>query len=315
MNTWFWRGVTVISGVALLLWCSYWWPSSKAMALLGVALVACAAGVQLGLQMLMMRAVLHSRGLALPAGGVMLRAWWAEWRWSLRLFGWQIPFCEWAQPDGLSASDLGVSPQGQVGVVLVHGYFCNRAVWSVWLRRLKARGIPCAAMTLEPAHGSRMEAMVDDLDQCVKSLVQITGCAPLLVAHSMGGLVVRAWLKRLSTEERVRHAAHVVTVATPHGGTWLARWARRLPAVDMRESCDWLQQLGPLPAEVGMSCWSSRCDNIVFPSSLATLAGAQSHEVDDAAHMQLLFDERVWAHALQLREQLQSKAQATGGSA
>lgn len=255
------------SWLALLLWCGYWWPRSVATALAGAALIAGGAGLQLGTQMLMMRRVLRRRGVPLPSAMVALRAWLSEWRWAWRLFGWQIPFGEHAEPDGVSVEGKQVQGpvQGQVGVVLVHGYFCNRGVWTVWLRRLKSRGIAGMAMTLEPAHGSSVNAMVDDLDRCVKAMVQQTGCAPLLVAHSMGGLVVRAWLKRLDAGERARHAAHVVTVATPHGGAWLARFAQRLPAVEMREGSDWLQRLGPPPEDVPFSCWCSSSDNIVFP--------------------------------------------------
>ena len=309
MNKWFWRCVVMSSWLALLLWCSYWWQQSVAIALLGAGLMACGAGLQLGVQMLMMRAVLRSRGQALPAASVAWRAWLAEWRWAVRIFGWQVPFQEHAEVDGPPphrAGQADVAPQGLVGVVLVHGYFCNRAVWNGWLRELKARGIPCAAMTLEPAHGSPVDAMVEDLDQCVKALVQHTGVAPLLVAHSMGGLVVRAWLKRLSASERAQYVAHVVTVATPHGGTWLARFAHRQPAVDMREGSDWLCQLGQPPLDVPFSCWCSSSDNIVFPPDLATLPQAQLHQVDDAAHMQLLFDARVWRYCLELRGQLQA---------
>nr|WP_253252128.1 alpha/beta fold hydrolase [Comamonas thiooxydans] len=309
LNTWFWRCVVMGSWLALLLWCSYWWPRSVAVALLGAGLIASGAGLQLGTQMLMMRAVLRGRGLQLPPAMVALRAWFAEWRWAWRLFGWQIPFGEHAEPDGVPVDREGKLVLGQVGVVLVHGYFCNRGVWTVWLRRLKARGIPCMAVTLEPAHGSPVDAMVDDLDRCVKAMVQQTGRAPLLVAHSMGGLVVRAWLKRLDAGERARFAAHVVTVATPHGGAWLARFAQRLPAVEMREGSDWLQRLGPPPQDVSFSCWCSSSDNIVFPPDLAILPNAQCHQVDDAAHMQLLFDPRVWLHCLQLQAQLQARPQ------
>lgn len=253
MNTWFWRCVVTGSWLALLLWCSYWWPRSVTVALAGAMLIASGAGLQLGTQMLMMRAVLRGRGFPQPPAKVALQAWLSEWRWAWRLFGWQIPFGEHAEPDGVPADCRGESMRGQVGVVLVHGYFCNRGVWAVWLRGLKARGIPCMAMTLEPAHGSPVDAMVDDLDRCVKEIVQRTHRAPLLVAHSMGGLVVRAWLKRLDADERGRHAAHVVTVATPHGGAWLARFAQRLPAVDMREGSDWLRRLGPPPPDVSFS--------------------------------------------------------------
>lgn len=315
MNTWFWRGVVICSWLSLLLWCGYWWPRSMAMTVVGAALIACEAGLQLGMQMLMMRTVLRSRGIAPPPAQLTLHAWLAEWCWAVRLFGWQIPFREHAETDGLGADTLGVAPQGQVGVVLVHGYFCNRAVWNGWLRQLKARGIPCAATTLEPAHGSPVDAMADDLDKCVKALVQNTDCASLLVAHSMGGLVVRAWLKRLSVDERARYVCHVVTLATPHGGAWLARFAQRLPARDMREGSAWLQQLGPPPEDVPFSCWCSSSDNIVFPPDLATLPQARPHRLEDVAHMQLLFDERVWQHCLLLHAQLQSGLQAAEDAA
>ena len=88
MNTWFWRCVVMGSWLALLLWCSYWWPRSVAVALLGAGLIASGAGLQLGTQMLMMRAVLRGRGLPLPPAMVALQAWFAEWRWAWRLFGW-----------------------------------------------------------------------------------------------------------------------------------------------------------------------------------------------------------------------------------
>ena len=301
MNTWFWRAVVVTHLTGLGLWLGFWWPRHVPLALAGAVLVACGAGLQLGLQMLLMRHVLRSRQLPRPSTALVWRAWLAEWTLSLQIFGWRIPFRTQAVPDFWPSQAMG-----QVGVVLVHGYFCNRAVWNPWLQKLKARGIACAAMTLEPAHGHPVDAMVPDLHRCVLQMVQKTGRAPLLVAHSMGGLVVRAWLKTLTPEQRVQYLAHVVTVATPHGGTWLARFARRLPASDMREAADWLQQLGPLPAGVSMSCWCSSSDNIVFPPALAAIEGAQLHQVEDAAHMQLLFDERVWQHCLQLREQLQS---------
>lgn len=78
----------------------------------------------------------------------------------------------------------------------------------------------------------------------------------------------------------------------------------------MREGSDWLQRLGQPPQDVSFSCWCSSSDNIVFPPDLAVLPNAQCHQVDDAAHMQLLFDPRVWQHCLQLQAQLQGRPQA-----
>ncbi|GGH52840.1 hypothetical protein GCM10010975_07840 [Comamonas phosphati] len=288
----------VLNGLAAWAWLAFWWRGHPVLAAAGVAVLACGAGLQLGVQMLLMRSACRARGLAMPPGWTLLKAWWAEWRLSVYLFGWRIPFRQQAQPDRLYS--------GQVALVLVHGYFCNRAVWASWMRQLKALGIGCAAVTLEPAQGGSVDAMVKDLDSCVREVVRRTGRAPLIVAHSLGGLVVRAWLKVLPAEERAQLAAHVVTVATPHHGTWLARFAHRLPALDMRERSPWLQRLGPPGADVAFSCWCSRSDNIVFPPELAQLAGSEVHVVDDAAHMQLLHDARVRAYCLALRERLQN---------
>ena len=244
----------------------------------------------------------------MPSWRTVAAAWLAEWRLAVQVFGWRLPFRARAEADGWPEGGASgqVSAMGQVGVVLVHGFFCNRAVWAPWLRRLKKGGIACAAMTLEPAHGASIDAMVADLDASVRRMARATGRAPLIVAHSMGGLVVRAWLGQLPALERPQLAAHVVTLATPHRGTWMARFAHGLPALQMRTDSPWLQRLGPPPSDVPFSCWWSCCDNIVFPSPVATLPGQDAHRLDDVAHVQLVFDERVWRFCLALRERLQA---------
>lgn len=283
-------------------WLSWWWPRSPALAVAGLLLWCSLPGLQLGLQMLLMRRVARQRGVPVPSWRAQCVAWAAEWRLAIQVFGWRQPWRASAEADGWP----GEAGRGQVGVVLVHGYFCNRAIWAPWLRRLKTQGIACAAMTLEPAHGASVDAMVGALDACVRRMADATGRAPLIVAHSMGGLVVRAWLGRLSAQERLRLAAHVVTLATPHQGTWMARFAHGLPALDMREDGPWLRRLGPPPAQVPFSCWWSTCDNIVFPAPVAMLPGSDGHRLDDVAHVQMVFDERVWRFCLGLRERLQA---------
>ncbi len=289
-------------------WLAWWWPRSPGLALAGALLGLCWPGLHLGLQMLLMRRVVRKAGAPVPSWRAVAEAWLAEWRLTVEVFGWRLPFRARAEADGLpdGGTTGQVGAMGQVGVVLVHGFFCNRAVWAPWLRRLKDGGIACAAMTLEPAHGASIDAMVADLDACARRMAQATGRAPLIVAHSMGGLVVRAWLGQLSAQERPQLAAHVVTLATPHRGTWMARFAHGLPALQMRTDSPWLQRLGPPPSDVPFSCWWSCCDNIVFPSPVATLPGQDAHRLDDVAHVQLVFDERVWRFCLALRERLQA---------
>ncbi len=297
-------------------WLAWWWPRSPGLALAGALLGLCWPGLHLGLQMLLMRRVVRKAGAPVPSWRAVAEAWLAEWRLAVQVFGWRLPFRARAEADGLpdGGTTGQVGAMGQVGVVLVHGFFCNRAVWAPWLRRLKDGGIACAAMTLEPAHGASIDAMVADLDACARRMAQATGRAPLIVAHSMGGLVVRAWLGQLSAQERPQLAAHVVTLATPHRGTWMARFAHGLPALQMREDSSWLQRLGPPPPEVAFSCWWSCCDNIVFPSPVATLPGQDAHRLDDVAHVQLVFDERVWRFCLALRERLEAAGSCSADS-
>jgi triacylglycerol esterase/lipase EstA (alpha/beta hydrolase family) len=57
----------------------------------------------------------------------------------------------------------------------------------------------------------------------VRRVTQATGLPPVIVAHSMGGLATRAWLRAFSADARVHR---VITLGTPHGGTWLGAGAR-----------------------------------------------------------------------------------------
>jgi triacylglycerol esterase/lipase EstA (alpha/beta hydrolase family) len=109
----------------------------------------------------------------------------------------------------------------------------------------------------------------------------------------MGGLAARAWLRQAGAGPRV---AHVVTIGSPHHGTLLARFARRTNTRQMRTGSAWLQELAgatAAPAPVAFTCWYANCDNIVFPPSTATLAGADNRLVRGAAHVDLAFQREV----------------------
>ena len=79
-------------------------------------------------------------------------------------------------------------------MLFVHGFFCNRGLWNPWMRRLRAAGIPFVAVNLEPVFGS-IDSYASIVEAAVRSLEQATGGAPVIVAHSMGGLAVRSWLQ------------------------------------------------------------------------------------------------------------------------
>lgn len=216
-----------------------------------------------------------------PNAAALVRAWVGEVWWDVATFGWRQPFRAQAEPD-----DLSRPPAPTAGVLLVHGFVCNRGLWNPWMRQLRQRGIPFLAVNLEPVFGA-IEAYVEPIDAAVRRLESATGRPPLIVAHSMGGLAARAWLRRLGGPRR---CAGIITIGTPHRGTWLARFAFSRNGRQMQRGSDWLSQLSDSGArmDVPFVCYYSHCDNIVFPAATATLPGAHNVHVPGRAHIHLL---------------------------
>jgi triacylglycerol lipase len=219
-----------------------------------------------------------------PSPAQLLRAWCGEVISAPRVFCWRQPFRSNAEPD-----HLGDEAQGRRGVLLVHGFVCNRAFWNPWMKRLRAAGVPFVAVNLEPVFGS-IDDYVPTLAAAARRLHDATGLAPLVVAHSMGGLAVRAWLRGAGDLS----ACHVITIGSPHRGTWLARFSLTANGHQMRTGNPWLGELREAATDSRFTCFYSHCDNIVFPPSTATLAGADNRHVPASAHVHLAFQDAVF---------------------
>jgi len=209
----------------------------------------------------------------------MLRAWATESVGALRVFGWQQPW-RWRR----FADHLPADVAGRRGLILVHGFVCNRGLWNPWWPKLRAAGVPCIAINLEPVFGS-IDRYPPLIEAAVQRMTQATGRPPLLVGHSMGGLALRAWLREYDADARVHG---VVTVGSPHHGTWLGRFGYAPNAQQMRWQSAWLLQLAaaePAQRYQRFTCFWGHCDNIVFPASTATLPGADNRHLAGVAHV------------------------------
>ncbi len=139
-----------------------------------------------------------------------------------------------------------------------------------------------------------MSGYADTIETAVLQVTQATGMAPVIVAHSMGGLAVRAWLCGVDADDRVHS---VITIGTPHRGTWLAAMGLAHNAREMRYGCDWVETLGHREAQarrVLFTCFYSHCDNIACPATTGTLLGADNRHVEGMAHVQLAFQDVVF---------------------
>lgn len=290
--------VLVAGAVALAAAWFWWhWPRSSMAMFAGLAALTLGHAVILGIETVA-AAVINRADLAPRARSVeWLGAWWQEVKVAPLVFAWRQPFRWRRLPDASFAS-----PASFPAVVLVHGFFCNRGFWLPWMERLQALGVPYVSVNLEPIFGS-----IDDyapiIDEAVARATALTGQAPTLVCHSMGGLAARAWLA--AAPGAASRVNKIITIGTPHRGTWLARFSHLANGRQMRHDCDWQQ--GLVARELALHpqrnadlffCWYSNTDNIVFPASTATLPGADNRLVVGAAHVALAFHPRVMAESL-----------------
>ena len=126
-----------------------------------------------------------------------------------------------------------------------------------------------------------MFGSIDDhpplVEDAVRRVTEATGMAPLLIGHSMGGWPSVPWLRAYQSDARMHHA---ITLGTPHGGTWPGPFQPDDQRRQMRLGGEWVRQLQAAAEPSGraarFTCWYSNCDNIVFPASTATLAGASN---------------------------------------
>ncbi|MFC5459147.1 alpha/beta fold hydrolase [Massilia niabensis] len=181
-------------------------------------------------------------------------------------------------------------------VLLVHGYGCNSGYWSYLIPRLDRARISHASVDLEPVLGD-IDGYVPLVQQAVEELCRATGAGQVaLVAHSMGGLVVRAWMRVHGTAR----VARVITLGSPHHGTGMAKFGRGPNVVQMRcnrgVASDWLQELGrsedPATRALITSIYTHH-DNIVSPQTSSHLPGARNIEFGGVGHVALGCNARV----------------------
>ena len=286
----------IVAGLLLLVVGWLWWSRHYPIGVIvaGLLLLAGAHAVFLAMEFALVHRTNRHDPAPRAAVWLLLRAWLAESLVAPQVFLWRQPFRSRAWPDNLSGAT-----RGRRGVVLIHGFVCNRGLWNPWLEKLHAAGHGVVAVNLEPVFGS-IDDYVQTIDAAVRDVTAATGKSPLLVCHSMGGLAARAWLRARQADARVHQ---VVTIGTPHHGTWPGQFSHVPNGQQMRLASDWLQRLAADEAPERASlftCYYSNCDNIVFPASGATLAGADNRFLPGLAHVAMAFDAQLMRETMAL---------------
>ncbi|MEO8346283.1 MAG: alpha/beta fold hydrolase [Betaproteobacteria bacterium] len=193
-------------------------------------------------------------------------------------------------------------------VVLLHGVGCNAGVWTGFKRHLDSGGFgPVYALSYGPPLYS-MELFADQLAIFIAEIRMATGASEVvLVAHSMGGLVARAYMRRYGAG----HVRRLVTIGTPHHGSMLAWIMAGTSLAQLRPGNAWLAELNAdaSPAMVpAVSIWSWH-DSMVAPQTSSRIDWGENIELSGVAHNALLDHPCVWAEVA-----AQIERAATSGS-
>jgi triacylglycerol lipase len=191
----------------------------------------------------------------------------------------------------MSGDAVGRLAPGQTAIVLVHGYFCNRAFWWRLRRALRARRFAVATIDLEPPFAS-IDRFADALAARIEALRAETGAERVvLIGHSMGGLVARAYLARHGAGRVER----LLTLGAPHHGTRIAWVTPGRNGRQMRSGSEWLAALNAhAPAVPALSIWSA-LDEFIVPQESARLPGAREVVVPALGHVAMAFSPAIRA--------------------
>ena len=224
---------------------------------------------------------------SLPLGN-SLAALASELRARVISFNWSQAFVHWA---------LGNDPVGAgngAPILLVHGFFSNRGMWVSFRKRLAAANLgPVYTVTLEPLNGS-IDEMATSLEKRIEEIVGATGNEKIIVvAHSMGGLVARAYMAQVA-ENRI---ARFITLGAPHHGSRIAALGLFECAQQMRYQSPWIEMLEDMeaasPPEVPTLSIYTLNDDLVYPPESSVLEWAENVPVSAVGHVGLMFSEAV----------------------
>lgn len=184
-------------------------------------------------------------------------------------------------------------PSQPVPVLLVPGWYDEAANLAPLAARFEAAGWPperVRAITFDDPVGSN-EAHAREVTAWIRAFRTETASDQIdIVAHSMGGLAVRASLKDAETARSVRR---VVFLGTPQRGTWIAYLAWGEGGKEMEPDSEFLKALNrgdPVPESVSALTIRTLLDTHVVPGISATLPGVLDIEVCCPTHPGLVDD-------------------------
>lgn len=168
---------------------------------------------------------------------------------------------------------------------------------------LKKQGWAVEGINLFPNFATAQEQAVK-VQARIEDMKQRYGVDKIhIVAHSFGGLISRYYIQEMGGTQTVHD---LVTVATPHHGTYLAHLGIGKSSFQLEPGSAFLTELNANgyayePVEY-MSIWSN-LDEIVWPQKHAIMPESDVRYVPWTGHLTIMFSQRTYGH---IRQALQN---------
>ena len=181
-----------------------------------------------------------------------------------------------------TASERGRADAHGPVLLLQAGYINNGAVWFFTARALERQGF--RVFTIDQPVFASIDTMGGLLAKRVDEVLTLTGEKNLtLIAHSMGGLVCRAYLRQFGGGK----VTQLVTLGSPHHGTFHAYMASGPNGAQMRPGNPWLLSLGETPVTVPFTSIYSAHDTVISPQESSRMIGAVNVQLAGIGHVSM----------------------------
>ena len=191
------------------------------------------------------------------------------------------------------ASSLAQDP-----ILFVHGWSESASLWNTMIGRFEKDGYPksyLSAYSYNTSQSNKIDAE-KEVKTRVESLLKTTGATKVdIIAHSMGSLNTRWYIKFLGGETKVDDW---VSLGGPNHGTETANACSfQVACQEMQIGSKFLGELNAgdeTPGIVNYGTWWSPCDEIINPDESVILSGATNHKTACMTHAALTTDETVY---------------------
>lgn len=180
-------------------------------------------------------------------------------------------------------------------LLLVHGHNGSEKDWDYWKPILEKEGWQPKAISLA-TDDWHAEALADQVGMHVEALRRATGRQKIdVLAHSLGGLATRHYIKFGGGDQRIRR---LVTLGTPHHGIGYAlggRWITVAKLLSPHSSfLNNLNRPAETHGDVLYSCvWSTKDYTQILPFASGRLKGAFNYRINGTSHSGMLQDPRL----------------------